>query len=137
MHVQAVHVTPIEARRFSNADEQPDQVRIDHNSTVTRVQQTDDETATIEFRYTASYGSIGVIKLEGQANFVGDAGRLEATWSAESVAREVPTAEMQSCVPQAVQLSRDLELPPPIPLPRIPFEGDGGQTSEQGGREVH
>lgn len=143
MPVQAVHVTSIEARRFSGSEESsPDQVRIDHNSTVTLVQKTGENLADIGFRYTASYSGLGVIKLEGTARFEGDADAIEATWQAESempqdVASELHTAVMQTCVPQAVGLSQDLELPPPVPIPQIQFE-EGQQGAEQGsGPEVH
>jgi hypothetical protein len=144
MSVQAVHVTSIEARRFSGAEESnPDQVRIDHNSTVTLVQQIGDEETEIGFRYTASYGGLGVIKLEGSARYHGDADAITSTWQAENempqdVASEVHTAVMRNCVPQAVGLSRDLDLPPPVPIPQINFEdGPEAEVEDGSGREVH
>lgn len=145
MPVRTVHVTSIEAQRFTGSDEQnPQQVRIDHNSTVTMVQQVADETADVDFRYTASYGGLGIIKLEGKARFQGDVDSLQSTWQTsnqmpEDVASEIHTAVMRTCVPQAVQLAQDLELPPPIPLPEIRFEGNQGQGQAEGsgGPEIH
>lgn len=144
MPVRTVNVTSIEARRFSGAEESnPDQVRIDHNSTVTMVEQVGDDTAEVDFRYTASYGGLGVIKLEGKAHFQGDAEELASTWRAssempENVASEIHTAVMRLCVPEAVQLAQDLQLPPPIPLPEIRFEEGQGEAAIEGeGREVH
>lgn len=145
MPVQAVHVTSIEARRFSGAEESnPNQVRIDHNSTVTLVQRIGDDQTEIGFRYTASYGGLGVIKLEGTAHYEGQADDIEQTWQTDSempqdVASQVHTAVMQTCVPQAVGLSRDLDLPPPVPIPQINFEAEGDEAQAGGGsgREVH
>lgn len=142
MPVQTVSVTSIEARKFTGSEEEnPEQVRIDHNSTVTMVQRVADETADVDFRYTASYGGLGIIKLEGTARFLGDADNLEATWQSsnqmpEEVASQIHTAVMRLCVPEAVGLAQDLNLPPPIPLPEIRFEGGESQASS-GGPEVH
>lgn len=143
MPVRSLQVTSIEARRFTGSEESsPEQVRVDHNSTVTLVQKTADNLANIGFRYTASYSGLGVIKLEGTAQFEGDAQAIEETWQTENempqdVASELHTAVMQTCVPQAVGLSQDLELPPPVPIPQIQFE-DGNARGEQGsGPEVH
>lgn len=143
MPVRSVTITSIEARRFGDGEEnKPDQVRIDHNSTVTLVQRVDEESADVDFRYTASYGGLGILKLEGTARFTGDAEDLVATWQSsnqmpQDVAGDVHNAVMQTCVPQAVQLARDLKLPPPIPLPEIQFqEGeDAGEGSAS--PEVH
>lgn len=143
MPVQAVQVTSIEARRFSGPQEDnPEQVRIDHNSTVTMVQQTGEDLTDIGFRYTASYGGLGVIKMEGTARLQGeDAEQIQQRWQADNempqeVASEVHTAVMQTCVPQAVGLSQDLELPPPVPIPQIQFD-DESEQGEGEGREVH
>lgn len=145
MPVQSVNVTSIEARRFSGSQEDnPQQVRIDHNSTVTMVQKISQDTADVDFRYTASYGGLGIIKLEGKARYEGDADGLEATWQSsnempQEIASEIHTAVMRLCVPEAVQLAQDLQLPPPIPLPEIQFgEGQGpGEGEQEGGPEVH
>ncbi len=145
MPVRAVNISSIEAQRFRDSEESnPEQVRIDHNSTVTMVHPVDDEKATVDFRYTASYGGLGIIKLEGSAQYQGDAQELEATWEAsnrmpQDVASQVHTAVMRTCVPEAVQLARDLNLPPPIPLPDIQFKGDGdeGEGKTPSGPEIH
>ncbi len=145
MPVRSVNVTSIEARRFTGQKEaSPNQVRIDHNSTVTLVQQISDEQAEVDFRYTASYGGLGIIKLEGKAHIQGDLAGLQAQWQSsnqmpEEVASEVHTAVMRTCVPEAVFLARDLNLPPPIPLPQIKFnqQSGGSQAEGHGGPEVH
>ncbi len=129
MPVTEVNLTSIDARRFSKPGEQPGQVRVDHNSTVTLVQQRDADTADIEFRYTASYGNMGIIRIEGGLAFHGEAASLEERWSASNemptnVASEIHTAVMRSCVPEAVGIAKNLNLPPPIPLPQVQFQED-------------
>lgn len=143
MPVRTVDVTSIEARRFTGTEEaNPEQVRIDHNSTVTAVQSIGDDTAEVDFRYTASYANLGIIKLEGKARFQGDAEDLANTWRAsnempQEIASEIHTAVMRLCVPEAVQLAQNLQLPPPIPLPEIRFEGPEGEAASGDEPEVH
>jgi hypothetical protein len=131
MAVTNVALTSIDARRMSDPEAQGPQVRVDHNSTVTMVQKESSDVAAVEFRYTASYGGVGNIQIEGALRFQGDAVALESQWSQESemptdVASEIHTAVMRACVPEAVGLAKDLNLPPPIPLPQVEFEGEGG-----------
>lgn len=146
MTIRTVNITSIEARRFTDSNESnPKQVRIDHNSTVTMVTPIDDDAATVDFRYTASYGGLGIIKVEGEAQVEGDAQALQAEWQEDNrmpqeQASQVHTAVMRTCVPEAVQLARDLSLPPPIPLPEIRFDGDktnGKNDGNASGPEIH
>jgi len=37
----------------------------------------------------------------------------------ENVASEIHTAIMRTCMPEAVLIARDLNLPPPMPLPNV------------------
>ena len=129
MAVKRIELTSIEARRFAKPTERHVQVRIDHNSTVTLVTEGTGNEVNIEFRYTASFGGVGVIKLEGTLLFEysGDVKALRAQWSTNSqmptdVASEIHTAVMARCVPEAVVVARDLNLPPPIPLPQVRFQ---------------
>lgn len=139
MPVTQVQIASIDAERYASPDEQHPQVRIDHNSTVTQVDQTGDDTATVGFRYTASYGNVGSIKLEGELVFQGDAESLSARWDQDGnmpneIASEIHTAVMRACVTEAVGLAKDLSLPPPIPLPQVQVEDQqGGQAKGSAG----
>ena len=124
MPVKVVDLTSIEARKFSKHNEKIRNVRIDNNSTVTLVTELNDSEANIDFRYTANYGGIGVIKIEGTIIFEGDAPALAQQWGTNSnmpndIASEIHTAIMRVCVPEAVLISRDIKLPPPFPLPQV------------------
>ncbi|MGQ0535200.1 MAG: hypothetical protein ACT4PT_03920 [Methanobacteriota archaeon] len=128
MPVRKIEISSIEAKRFARGAEKQMQVRIDHNSTVTVVQESNPQLASIEFRYTASYGAMGLIKLEGNIAFECDAYALSAQWHASNqmpaeVASEIHNAVMRVCIPEAVSLAKDLNLPPPIPLPQVGPQG--------------
>ena len=53
-------------------DSRPKQVRINHNSTITQIHDIRIKQATIDFQYTASYGPVGMIKLEGSLIYEDD-----------------------------------------------------------------
>ncbi len=124
MTVKFVELVSIDAKRFSKRGERLGQVRIDNNSTVTLVTEISDKEANVDFRYTATYGPIGTIKIEGKIVYEGDAPSLAKQWSSnmempENVASEIHTAIMRTCMPEAVLIARDLNLPPPMPLPNV------------------
>lgn len=139
MTVRGVELTSIEGRRYARPQERVGQVKIDHNSTVTLIKQTSPREANIEFRYTANYQAIGLIKVEGSMHWEGDAANLHARWQDNGqmppeVASEVHTMVMRVCVPEAVAIAKDLNLPPPIPLPAVKFEEQ--KKPPAGGPEV-
>ncbi|HIH28939.1 MAG TPA: hypothetical protein HA260_03950, partial [Thermoplasmata archaeon] len=65
MLIKAIKLKSIEARRYVEPDDKPRQIRIDHNSQISQVINNQENNLIIEFQYTSSYGSIGMIKLEG------------------------------------------------------------------------
>jgi len=125
MKIRNIQLKSIEARRYINRNERPKQVRIDHNSTVSQMTDEADNQTTIDFQYTASYGPVGMIKLEGSLLYENDdAKKISKEWKEtrkmpNQIASHVHTAVMHACVPQAVGLAKDLGLPPPIPLPQV------------------
>ena len=141
MKITAIKLKTIEARRYVEPDDKPRQIRIDHNSQVTQVQPTGDQNLTIEFQYTASYGPIGMIKLEG--NLLcddDDAKKIAKEWldtrkMPDQFASTIHTAVMHACVPEAVGIAKDLGLPPPIPLPQVKLN-TSAKPGQTGGMEV-
>ena len=125
MKIRNVQLKSIEARRFIDRNQKPRQIRIDHNSQVTQIQYKPNNSATIDFQYTASYGAVGVIKLEGSLLYENeDAKKITRDWQnthkmPNQLASHIHTAIMHSCVPEAVGIAKDLGLPPPIPLPQV------------------
>jgi hypothetical protein len=140
MKIKNIQLKTIEARRFINPDERPRQVRIDHNSTVTNFIYIKDNDANIDFQYTASYGPVGIIKIEGTLLLESDdVKKISKEWNEtrkmpDQIASNIHTAVMHSCVPEAVTIAKDLGLPPPIPLPQVRLGVD--QKTGQSGPEV-
>ncbi len=138
MNISNMKLSSIEARRYSEPEQRPQNVRIDHNSTVTLFSASDATEASVEFQYTASYGPLGLIKLSGDFHFQADNAReIAEQWSQdknmpEEVASRIHTAIMHFCLPEAVMVSRDLRLPPPIPMPQVKFDKQAEQQGKGG-----
>lgn len=140
MRIKNVNLKSIEARRYIERNERPKQVRIDHNSSITRFSNVQDKQSTIDFQYTASYGPVGMIKLEGALIIeVDNAKKIAREWNdtkkmPDQVAGHIHTAIMHSSVPLAVGIAKDLGLPPPIPIPTVRLGAK--PTKAQAGPEV-
>ena len=136
MPVKSMELTSLEGKRFAKTGERLKNVRVDHNSTVTRVYPMS-ETSVVDFRFTVNYSGVGAIQIEGNLQFEGDPS-LPEVWEKtgnmpEATASEIHTAIMSFCIQEAVVIAKDLRLPPPIPLPAIQIR-KGGQKSS--GMEV-
>ncbi|MDD3493616.1 MAG: hypothetical protein PHZ19_09000 [Candidatus Thermoplasmatota archaeon] len=143
MNIKNMQLSSVEARRYSRSQQPVRNVRIDHNSTVTLFTPTGKQEAQVEFEYTASYGPLGLVKLSGEFIYESsDAREVAERWSESKnmpneVASRIHTAIMHFCLPEAVMISRDLRLPPPIPMPQVQFDqpqeggkGTGGWSPE-------
>lgn len=125
MRIRNIHLKSIQARRYIELNKRPKQVWINHNSTITQIHGIKTNLATLDFQYTASYGSVGMIKLDGSLMFEDDnAKKIANDWGntrkmPNQIASRIHTAVMRACVPQAVGIAKDLGLPPPIPLPQV------------------
>lgn len=125
MKIKNIQIKSIEARRYTDRNERPKKVRIDHNSTFTHITYLKNNLANIDFQYTSSYGPVGLIKLEGSLLLEDqNAESISKNWNEsrkmpDEIASKMHTAVMHACVPQAVGIAKDLALPPPIPLPQV------------------
>ena len=137
MKIRNIQLKSIEARRYTNLNERPSKFRIDHNSNITQAHDVKRGEAIIEFQYSASYGAVGMIKIEGALLYENeDAKKIAEEWlskrkTPDQTASRIHTAVMHSCVPEAVGIAKDLGLPPPIPLPQVrlganPKKGEAG-----------
>jgi len=138
MNIKNVQLKAIEARRYSELKTPLNKVRIDHNSNFKRMEQLQGTQALIDFEYTASYGAIGMIKIEGILIFDDPkANSFVKEWNdsrkiPNEIASALHTAIMHACVPQAVGIAKDLRLPPPIPLPQVRL----GKNPQKGGVDL-
>lgn len=132
MTVRSFDFTNLDARRLTKIGAGWANIRVDHNSTVTLITETGTNSAQVDFRFTASYRAetavIGVITIEGQIAWEGDAKALVKGWSAggnmpQQAAQEIHTVIMSNCLPETVILARELRLPPPIPIPQVQVPG--------------
>ncbi|MDG6226048.1 MAG: hypothetical protein QCI82_11130 [Candidatus Thermoplasmatota archaeon] len=141
MTVTKTEIISVEAKRAS-AMARKMNLRIDNNSSVTLISLADDETAKVDFRYTATYSGVGTIGIEGRITYTGSAKDLHDKWTdtgnmPDEIASEIHSAIMQSCIPVAVILSREIKLPPPIPIPQIQFpQKDQKKDRRSSGIEV-
>jgi len=124
MNIVGYEASTIEAKRFSKPGEHVANIRIDHNSTVTRITKVSDQTASVEFRFTANYTGMGYIKVEGSLLLNGEVDALISEWKAtgsmpSEAANLIHNAIVSNCIPSALLIARDIRLPPPVPLPRI------------------
>ncbi len=142
MKIKQLQLKAIEARRYIEHEEKPRQIRIDHNSTITQVRSTQPDSATVEFQYTASYGPVGMIKIDGSLVFEHeDIKKIVDEWNESRkmpnpIASQIHTAVMHSCVPEAVGIAKDLGLPPPIPLPQVQLGADPKKGGIVNGPEI-
>ncbi len=115
----------VDAKRYTKTGEKVGQVRIDLNNTITSIAPLDASNSTIEFRFSVRYGAIGHITIEGRLVYNGnDAEELWKMWTERSqmpdkIAEEIHTAIMGNSLPSAFQISREIRLPPPVPLPKV------------------
>jgi hypothetical protein len=141
MPVKDIEINLIDARRVAKRGEKLANIRIDNNSTVTMISPIAGGEAAVEFRYTANYGGIGSIRIEGALTYTGKVEELMTQWAStnnmpDDIASEIHTAVMSACVPEAVTISRDIKLPPPIPLPQINIKKPDKKASKSSQMEV-
>jgi hypothetical protein len=144
MPIRSFDFSSVDGRRFVKPTDRWQNLRVDHNSTVTLISEVDPKQASVNFRFTANYRAaeavVGLIQIEGTLVWEGDAKGLVREWSgsgqmAPDAANEIHTVIMSNCIPEAVILARELRLPPPIPIPQVNVQAPP-KPSKQRGPEV-
>ncbi len=142
MKIKNFELTAIDAERYSKKGAKKGNIKINHNSSVTRMEKMDANTTHVDFRFTANYSGMGKIKIEGSFKIIGEYPDLAEKWQKENkmpneVAKKVHTTIINNCIPEAVGLAKNINLPPPIPLPKVNVSEDkSNTTSPKGGMEV-
>lgn len=142
--IKGWELNSIEAKRFSKVGEKLVNVRIDHNNTVTSVVPLNQTDLAIEFRFTANYSGMGFVRMDGKL-VVADDSRTP-----DSIAREwtttnnmppefaniVHNAVISNCIITATIITRDIQLPPPVPLPQVDMAQQQRKNQSEKGMEV-
>lgn len=141
MPIKNLEIKSIDAERFTEKNEVKKNVRIDHNSSVTKMKKAGKKRTKVFFRFTASYSGMGRIEIEGTILYQGDFPNLSKKWRdtgemPNEVANEVHSAIISHCIPEAVLISKEIQLPPPIPLPKVNVSKDKKKKEPKGGMEV-
>jgi len=142
MTIKNFELKAIDAERYSKKGEKKKNIKINHNSSVTKINKIDSNKNQVEFRFTANYSGMGFIKIEGSLKFIGDYPELADNWRKNNkmpneVAKKIHTTIINNCIPQSVTIAKDLNLPPPIPLPKVNMpDKEANTTSSKGGMEV-
>jgi len=145
MPVRTFDLSSVDGRRFVKPSDRWANLRVDHNSTVSLISEIGEKQASVDFRFTANYRAseavIGLIQIEGNLVWEGDARGLVKGWSSSGqmppeVAQEIHTVIMTNCIPEAVILARELRLPPPIPIPQVNVAQPPGKPQKGRSPEV-
>lgn len=136
MGVTRTELLTIEAKRAGLAGKKMN-IRIDVNSNISQIFLTDEETARVDFRFAATYTGLGNVGLEGRITYKDRAKELYEKWTEtgqmpDDAAQEIHSAIMKTCMPVAVILSREVNLPPPMPMPPVKIKGKKKQPPSSG-----
>ncbi len=120
--IRTFRIDGVEAKRYIEPENAPREIRIDNNSTVVSITKINDSQAKMEFRFTVTYSGIGMITIDGILIYEGDVNKLMGEWRKkhrmpDNIAQEVHTTIINNCTIEAVILSKEVHLPPPIPPP--------------------
>ncbi len=137
MSVKNFEITSIDAERYTEKGGEKQNVRVDHNSSVKKVKAKDKKTAQFSFRFTVDYSGLGRMELEGNILYAGKASKLAAKWQKENempdkVAKDIHSTIISNCIPEAVVISREIQLPPPIPMPQVDISQGEDKEGKRG-----
>ncbi len=126
MPVRNFDIKEIEARRFTKPGERFSQINVNFNVSITNVSPAGESTVNVDFRFTVNYTGIGVMRMEGSLLYEGNVAEITERWGKkhampDTMANEVHGAVINNCVVEAFILSRDLHMPPPLPVPHPNF----------------
>ncbi|MEA3559306.1 MAG: hypothetical protein U9R75_08645 [Candidatus Thermoplasmatota archaeon] len=140
MTVKRTELLNVEAKRVGVMGKKMN-IRIDVNSNISQIYLIEEDEARVDFRFMATYTGLGTVGMEGRITFTNGAKELYEKWTEtgnmpDDPAQEIHGAIMKSCMPVAVILSREVNLPPPMPMPPIKMKGKKKASTPSSGMEV-
>ncbi|MCK5625534.1 hypothetical protein KAI11_01630 [Candidatus Bathyarchaeota archaeon] len=120
-----VAITNISAERFWDIQKPIPPIQIGTNINVISIEREKQNTLKVPFVLSINYNpSISQINLKGSAYVVGEPKEIEKILKDHEQKKPPPPLIVQSIVNfafiESVLISRTLNVPPPIPLPKIP-----------------
>ncbi len=122
-------------------------ININNNISITSVEKTELELGTSEqsalrfgFEFTSQYNpKVGLIDLRGEILYLEEVKKIKEIvekWKKEKkvpkeIMAEVLNQTLIKCNIQALILSKDLNLPPPIPLPKVKMDNQPTQPPKK------
>jgi hypothetical protein len=129
--------TEIGAKRLGEAS---GRVNVNNNSTITSLSQVEGK-LSLQFLFTSSYEpNVGEIRIRGDILVSDSEKNIEKAvraWEESGqknlpvdMAEDVHNAIISNCVVETVILAREIQLPSPVPLPRISMKDREKQREE-------
>lgn len=120
-----VAITNISAERFWDLQKPIPPIQIGTNINVISIEKEKANTLKVPFVLSINYNpSISQINLKGRAYVLGEEKEIEKSLNEHKQKKPPPQVIIQSisnvAFIEAVLISRTLNVPPPIPLPKIP-----------------
>jgi hypothetical protein len=124
-----VAITNISAERFWDLQKPIPPIQIGTNINVISIEREKQNTLKVPFVMSINYNpSISQINLKGSAYVVGEPKEIEKILNEHKQKKPPPPLIIQSIANfafiESVLISRTLNVPPPIPLPKIPHVKD-------------
>jgi len=133
-------MSAVEAKRYIKSSDKPRKIRVDHNVETVRVFPEKENVAGIEFRYTISYGHIGMIRMEGIIFYGDPDGKVVLEWQEDHKLSRNTMEEIHNYIfrnlggYECLIIAKKLDLPPPFPpnIPRVKVEDKKGKDTKKG-----
>lgn len=128
-----VSITNVSAEKFWDVQKPMPPIKINTNLNLVAVEKKKEDFLEVPFVLTVNYNpSIAQINLKGKASVTGNKDEIDKIYRGYEEKKPPPQVVVQSIsnvvFVESVLISRTLNIPPPIPLPRIPAK----KPSEKG-----
>ena len=124
-----VFINNVSAERFWEIRRPLPPVKITTNLNIISVDKSHEDSLEVPFVFTISYNpAVAQISVKGKAHVIGEKEELENIYDAYKKKKAPPPVIVQTISNvvflESVFISRTLNIPPPIPLPKVPLVGE-------------
>jgi hypothetical protein len=128
-----VFINNVSAERFWDIKRPMPPVQIATNLNLVGVNKSREDLLEVPFVFVISYNpAVAQINVKGKAHVRGEKEELDKIYTAYGEKKAPPTIIVQTISNvvflESVLLSRTLNIPPPIPLPKVPLGGKKKKT---------